>query len=214
MALSIPTATVGRLVTYLRVLDELEAEGIDKTSSEMLGRRAQVTAFQVRKDLAYCGRLGRRGSGYLVVSLQRELRRVLGLARSWRIAIVGMGRLGQAVADYPNFDPKDFVLRAAFDVDARKVGLAVGALVVRHVGELPRAVAEDGIDLAFLTVPAHAAQAAADATVRAGVRGILNFAPAVLEVPEGVRVENVDFLAGLTRLTYSVGGPAASADVS
>jgi redox-sensing transcriptional repressor len=211
---NIPPATVGRLVTYLRVLTSLGAAGVERVSSDELGERAGSSAFQVRKDLATCGRFGTRGSGYTVATLERELRRVLGLTREWPVAIIGMGRLGQALADYPNFGAYDFVLRGAFDVDPDKVGMAAGRLTVRHLSELPEVVREEGIDMVFLTVPGAAAQAAADVLVAAGVRGILNFAPSVIHVPEGVHVENVDFLAGLQRLSYALGGvPASSIDV-
>ena len=204
----VPSATVGRLVTYLRLLTELEEEGTRTTSSDELAARAHVSAFQVRKDLAYFGRFGTRGAGYTVATLRRELRRILGLTRPWTVAIVGMGRLGQALADYPNFDRYDFRLRAAFDADPAKAGLQLaGGLVVEPVAALPERVAELGVDMAFLTVPAAAAQGAADALVAAGVRGILNFAPAVLSVPDTVHVEPVDFLAGLKRLAYHMVGP-------
>jgi redox-sensing transcriptional repressor len=211
---NIPTATVGRLVTYLRVITSLAAAGVERVSSDELGERAGSSAFQVRKDLATCGRFGTRGSGYTVVTLERELRRVLGLTREWPVAIVGMGRLGQALADYPNFGAYDFVLRGAFDVDPAKVGMPAGRLTVRHLSELPQVVRDEGVGMAFLTVPSSAAQAAADALVAAGVRGILNFSPSVIHVPDGVHVENVDFLAGLQRLSYALGGlPASSVDV-
>jgi redox-sensing transcriptional repressor len=199
---SIPSATVGRLVTYLRILTDLESAGVRSTSSDDLAASAHVSAFQVRKDLAYFGRFGTRGAGYTVATLRRELRRILGLTRPWHVAIVGMGRLGQALADYPNFDRKEFLLEAAFDLDPAVVGRGFGALTVEPVAELGRVVAERGIDLAFLTVPGGAAQAAADALVAAGVRGILNFAPTVVVAPEHVRVERVDLSAGLQRLTY------------
>jgi redox-sensing transcriptional repressor len=204
----VPSATVGRLVTYLRLLTELEEEGTRTTSSDELAARAHVSAFQVRKDLAYFGRFGTRGAGYTVATLRRELRRILGLTRPWTVAIVGMGRLGQALADYPSFDRYDFRLRAAFDADPAKFGLRVGDLAVEPVAALAERVAELGVDMAFLTVPASAAQGAADALVAAGVRGILNFAPTVLAVPETVHVEPVDFLAGLKRLAYHMVGPA------
>ncbi len=206
MAPLVPPATLGRLVTYLRVLTELGAAGTERVSSDELGERAGTSAFQVRKDLATCGRFGTRGSGYSVATLDRELRRVLGLTREWPVAIVGMGRLGQALADYPNFGEFDFVLRGAFDVDPEKVGMTAGQLVVRHLGELPAAVRDEGIQMAFLTVPASAAQDAADVLVEAGVRGILNFAPSVIHVSDGVRVEGVDFLGGLQRLSFALGG--------
>jgi redox-sensing transcriptional repressor len=203
---SIPSATVGRLVTYLRILTELETDGVKSTSSDELATVAHVSAFQVRKDLAYFGRFGTRGAGYTVATLRRELRRILGLTRPWHVAIMGMGRLGQALADYPNYDRQEFLLEAAFDVDPAIVGRRFGALTVDAVADLGAVVTDRGIDLAFLTVPGHAAQAAADALVAAGVRGILSFAPTVVSVPEQVRVERVDLSAGLQRLTYYLHG--------
>jgi len=199
---SIPSATVGRLVTYLRILTDLESAGIRAASSDDLAAVANVSAFQVRKDLAYFGRFGTRGAGYTVATLRRELRRILGLTRPWHVAIVGMGRLGQALADYPNFDGKEFLLDAAFDIDPALVGRSFGTLVVEPIAHLAKIVAERGIDLAFLTVPGGAAQAAADTLVAAGVRGILSFAPTVVVTPDHVRVERVDLSAGLQRLTY------------
>ena len=214
MSTPIPPATVGRLVTYLRVVSDLCAAGVERVSSDELGERAGTSAFQVRKDLATCGRFGTRGSGYAVATLERELRRVLGLTRVWPVAIIGMGRLGQALADYPNFGQQDFVLRGAFDIDPAKIGLVVGPLRVRHLDELAGAVRDEGIAMAFLTVPAAAAQAAANALVAAGVRGLLNFAPAVIHVPNGVHVEGVDFLGGLQRLAFALGGrPAGSVEL-
>jgi redox-sensing transcriptional repressor len=201
---AVPAATVGRLVTYLRLLSEFEEAGVRTTSSDELAAGAQVSAFQVRKDLAYFGRFGTRGAGYTVATLRRELRRILGLTRPWHVAIMGMGRLGQALADYPNFDQYDFQLLAAFDADPTKVGLPAGPLTIDGVDRLAERCAEKRIDLAFLTVPAAAAQVAADGLVAAGVRGILNFAPAVITVPENVAVEPVDFLAGLKRLSFHV----------
>jgi redox-sensing transcriptional repressor len=166
---AIPSATVGRLVTYLRVLTEMEQAGVRSTSSDELGAVAHVSAFQVRKDLAYFGRFGTRGSGYTVATLRRELRRILGLTRPWNVAIMGMGRLGQALADYPNFDRQEFQLEAAFDVDPRVIGRRIGALAVEPVASLAEVVAARGIDLAFLTVPASAAQGAANQLVAAGL---------------------------------------------
>jgi redox-sensing transcriptional repressor len=204
---SIPNATVSRLVTYLRILDRLEEDGVARTSSDHLAREAHVSAFQVRKDLAYFGRFGTRGAGYVVATLRRELMRILGLTRPYNVAIVGMGRLGEAVADYPKLERYDFRLLAAFDVDPDKVGREIGGLVVRHVDELAGAVHELDIDIAFLTVPSSAAQQAADLLGEAGVEGILNFAPTVLDPPPGTHVEPVDFLAGLKRLSFYIQQP-------
>ena len=204
---SVPTATVSRLVTYLRILARLEAQGIKKTSSEHLADEAQVSAFQVRKDLAYFGRFGTRGAGYTVPTLRRELRRILGLTRPWSAAIVGVGRLGEAILNYANLGDYDFSIKGAFDIDPNKVGLEHAGVKVSHLDALPRVVREKGIDIGLVTVPQASAQSAADALVRAGVRGILNFAPTILEVPHDVHVEPVDFMAGLKRLSFYILNP-------
>ena len=204
---TIPTATISRLVTYLRILSELEAQGIKNTSSDQLAEEAQVSAFQVRKDLAYFGRFGTRGAGYTVPTLRRELRRILGLTRAWNVGIVGMGRLGQAIAHYPNFDQYDFSLKAFFDINPERVGEEIKGMKVHHTDDLSQVVKERGVDIGFLTVPQDAAQDAADLLVAAGIRGILNFAPRVITVPSDVHVEPVDFLAGLKRLSFYIVNP-------
>lgn len=204
---TIPTATISRLVTYLRILSLLDGQGVKKTSSDHLAEEAQVSAFQVRKDLAYFGRFGTRGAGYSVPTLRRELRRILGLTRPWNVAIMGMGRLGEAIADYPNFDQYDFVLKSFHDNDPDKIGSTVAGIEVLHPDELPRIVREKGIDIGFITVPQGAAQDAADALVAAGIKGILNFAPTVINVPPEVHVEPVDFMAGLKRLSFYIQNP-------
>ena len=204
---TIPTATISRLVTYLRILSELEAQGIKNTSSDQLAEAAQVSAFQVRKDLAYFGRFGTRGAGYTVPTLRRELRRILGLTRAWNVAIVGMGRLGQAIAHYPNFDQYDFSLKAFFDINPERVGQEIKGINVHHTDDLAQVIKERGVDIGFLTVPQDAAQDAADLLVAAGIKGILNFAPRVITVPSDVHVEPVDFLAGLKRLSFYIVNP-------
>ena len=146
--------------------------------------------------------------------LRQELRRILGLTRPWRVAIVGMGRLGQALADFPQLGEFDFELVAAFDVDGQKVGKVLGGVEVRHTDELARAAADLDIDIAFLTVPTPAAQAATDKVVAAGIVGILNFVPTVVSTPPEVWVETVDFLAALKRLAYYIKGRAPVIDES
>ena len=204
---SIPSATISRLVTYLRILSALEETGVNRTSSDYLAQEAQVSAFQVRKDLAYFGRFGTRGMGYTVLTLRRELRRILGLNRRWNVVIVGMGRLGQALADYPGFTEYDFELRGLIDTDPAKHGMLMRGLPVSPPADLPRLVREQGVDMGFITVPVDRAQDAADTLVRSGVKGILNFAPTILEVPEDVAVEPVDFLAGMKRLAFYILNP-------
>ena len=137
--------------------------------------------------------------------LKRELRHILGLNRKWGLCVVGMGRLGSALADYPGFG-ESFELRGVFDVDPEKVGRPVRGGVIENVDLLPQRV-PGRIEIALLTVPREAAQKAADLLVAAGIKGILNFAPVVLEVPKEVAVENVDFLAGLARLSFAILNP-------
>ena len=208
----IPTAAVSRLITYLRILEELEAQQVPHTSSVDLAERAQVTAFQVRKDLAYFGRFGRRGMGYVVPVLRRELVRVLGLNRIWKVVIMGMGRLGQAVANAASDYQFSYV--GLFDIDAALIGREIRGLKVQHADELRAFVQRTPVDLGLLAVPPEHAQAAAQTLVVAGIRGILNFAPTMIQprllpgssepAPEWktVSVENVDFLAGMKRLAF------------
>ena len=204
---TVPSATISRLVTYLRVLGELETQGVKKTSSDHLADQANVSAFQVRKDLAYFGRFGTRGAGYIVPTLRRELRRILGLTRPWSAVLMGTGRLGHAIAHYPNFHDYDFSLKACFDINPDKIGNKVASYTIFHPDELPRVVLEKGIDIGIIATPQDTAQDAADALADAGIKGILNFAPTVLNVPAEVHVENVDFLAGLKRLSFYILNP-------
>jgi len=204
---TVPSATISRLVTYLRVLGELETQGVKKTSSDHLADQANVSAFQVRKDLAYFGRFGTRGAGYIVPTLRRELRRILGLTRPWSAVLMGTGRLGHAIAHYPNFHDYDFSLKACFDIDPDKIGSKVASYTIFSPDELPRVVLEKGIDIGIIATPRETAQDAADALIDAGIKGILNFAPTVLNVSAEVHVENVDFLAGLKRLSFYILNP-------
>ncbi|WP_291425421.1 redox-sensing transcriptional repressor Rex [Deinococcus sp.] len=221
----IPTAAISRLVTYLRILEQLEAQDVSRTSSNDLAERANVTPFQVRKDLAYFGRFGTRGMGYTVAVLKRELVRVLGLNQTWNVVIIGMGRLGQAIANYPATDYR-FEYVGAFDIHPDLVGTTVRGLEVQHTNQLAHFVQQQAhtpgrVDMGFIAVPPESGQAAAQALVGAGVKGILNFAPVVIqprtleraghhEVSEewhGVIIENVDFLAGMKRLAFYILNP-------
>lgn len=217
----VPTAAISRLVTYLRILEHLELQDVSRTSSNDLAERAGVSAFQVRKDLAYFGRFGTRGMGYTVPILKRELVRVLGLNRSWNVVIVGMGRLGQAIANYPGASDYQFQYVGLFDVSPEVVGQQVRGLTVAHMNDLTDFTRLNAVDMGFLAVPPERAQDAAQALVDAGVKGILNFAPTVIqpraaERPglqdisdewRGVIVENVDFLAGMKRLAFYILNP-------
>lgn len=217
----IPTAAISRLVTYLRILEQLEVQDIHRTSSNDLAERAGVTAFQVRKDLAYFGRFGTRGMGYTVAILKRELVRVLGLNRSWNVVIVGVGRLGQAITNYPGASDYQFEYVGLFDVNPQIIGTKVRNLTVQHISQLKDFAANRSVDMGFLAVPPERAQDAAQTLVEAGIRGILNFAPVVIQPKmieqasqqetsdewRGAIVENVDFLAGMKRLAFYIRNP-------
>lgn len=196
--------TIGRLSVYLRLLNKLEAEGHETVSSEELAKRSATTAAQVRKDLSLFGTFGKRGLGYSVGELVERLRSILGLGREWRVALVGAGRIGSALFGYENFRQQGFFIEAVFDSDAAKVGQRWNGLIVRPASELEDVLREELIDIAVIAVPAAAAQELVDRIVRAGVRGILNFAPTSLDVPEDVALKNVDMALEMEGISYAL----------
>jgi redox-sensing transcriptional repressor len=199
----IPPMTVRRLSTYYRLLRQLEAKGeTEPLSSERISQLTGFTAAQVRRDLAYFGSFGKRGVGYDIAELQQSLRSILGLDHPWHIALIGVGNLGTALMAYPGFARQGFHIVAAFDVDATKHGRRIGTVVVRPMEDLPEVVREQGILMAIMTVPASAAQQVADAAVKAGIKGILNFAPVQLHVPKDVYVSSVDLSIEIEYLSY------------
>ena len=197
-------SAIRRLSLYFRVLEELDRQGETTASSEMLASRTGTTAAQVRKDLSQFGSFGKRGLGYEVAPLMKELRDLLGLSRKWRVALVGAGRLGAALIEYPHFREHGFEFVAAFDSDPGKVGRRLRSLTIQPPDDLARTIASSGAEIAILTVPAAAAQEVADAVVAAGVRGILNFAPVRIRVPDGVRVNDVNMTVELEALTFAL----------
>lgn len=196
--------TVARLSVYLRLLSELESNGVETLSSEELARRAGTTAAQVRKDLSSFGTFGKRGLGYAVPELVTALRSILGLERSWRVALVGAGKIGAALCGYADFRRQGFHIEAAFDSDPRKVGEEWGGLRVRPAAELETFLSERRTDIVIVAVPSDAAQSVVDRVVAAGVRGILNFAPVKLRVPPGVALKNVNMAMELEGLSYAL----------
>ena len=210
---SIPEATVGRLPRYLRALAGLAAEGTVTASSEELAAAAGVTSAKVRKDLSHLGSYGTRGVGYDVAYLIHQIRRELGLTQDWGIAIVGIGNLGHALANYKGFAARGFRVAALVDVDPEKIGERVGEREIVHIDRLPELVRDHGIAIGVIATPAEAVQAAGDRLVEAGIRSILNFAPAPLSVPPGVSVRSVDLAVELQILAYYEQRKAALADV-
>jgi redox-sensing transcriptional repressor len=198
----IPEATVARLPVYLRSLSELVDAKIATVSSERLAEMAGVNAAKVRKDLSYLGSYGTRGVGYDVEYLLFQMSRELGLTRDWPVVIVGAGNLGQALANYGGFTQRGFPVTVLVDADRSKVGQRIHGLAVHHLDELPDLAAELGIAIGIIATPAVAAQEVADRLVAAGVGSILNFAPAVISVPEGTSLRKVDLALELQILSF------------
>lgn len=201
--------TTGRLSVYLRCLNLLAAEGIKTVSSQALADQFNLNSAQIRKDLGYFGEFGVRGVGYSVEDLRRHLIEILGLDNAHRVGIVGSGRLGTALANYNGFTASNFTVAALFDNDAAKIGRRVGEAVVlvHDVKNLSRVVREERIDVAVIAVPARAAQGVLNQIVSAGVRAVLNFAPARLRVRPGVKVKTVDLTIQLESLSYFLARP-------
>lgn len=195
----ISESTVSRLSHYYRVLEEVSAEGEKVVSSQLLAEREGITSAQVRKDLSYFGSFGRRGLGYSVDHLREQIRAILGLNRRWRVAVVGAGHIGSALLAYRGFQSQGFDIVAVFDADPKHFGRESGPLEVRDIAQLS---AEDAIDIGVIATPVRAAQEVADALVAAGVRGILNFAPRKLRVPEGITLRNVDMTMEFESLSF------------
>ncbi len=210
---SIPEATVGRLPVYLRALVDLAESGAVTVSSEALAEAAGVNSAKVRKDLSHLGSYGTRGVGYDVAYLLHQVRRELGLTQDWGVAIAGIGNLGHALANYRGFEARGFRVAALVDADASKVGEEVAGLRIRAVDDLPAIARERDIAIGVIATPAAAAQDVADLMVRAGIRSILNFAPAHISVPAGVSVRKVDVAIELQILAFYEQRKAALADV-
>lgn len=201
-ARSIPEATVGRLPIYLRALMEMVSSGRTSVSSQHLAELAGVNAAKVRKDLSYLGSYGTRGVGYEVPLLVHQISRELGLTQDWQVAIIGFGNLGHALANYKGFEERGFRIVAIFDVDSSKVGERVGEVRVRHIDDLNQVAREQKIAIAIIATPASVAQEVADRLVDAEVKSILNFAPAVINVPEEISLRKVDLSMELQILAF------------
>lgn len=203
----IPAPAVRRLSLYLRHLETTQARNHSTVSSRELSRAVGVTDAQVRKDLAYFGQFGHAGIGYRVDELIARMRQILGADQVRRVILVGAGNLGRALMSYRGFRKKNFDLVAVFDNDASKIGLPTPGLPaerIRPLDDLPRIVAEQDVRLAVIAVPAPAAQAVADQLAAAGVRGLLNFAPMILQTRPGVTLSSVDLAVQLEQLAFQV----------
>ena len=199
---AVPDATVARLATYLRVVSAFAERRVETVSSEELAVAAGVNSAKLRKDLSHLGSYGVRGVGYSVSVLAAQLASTLGLSEHHRVALIGVGNLGQALSGYDGFASRGFEIAALLDASPDRVGTVVRGLVVRHIDELAEVVRGEGISIGIIATPAVAAQEVCDALAAAGVTAILNFAPTVLSVPESVDVRKVDLAAELQILSF------------
>ncbi len=202
--LVIPRKSVYRLSIYQRCLERLHTNEIATVSSAALARAAGVKPTQLRKDLTYFGQFGTRGLGYNVEALRKRLTEVLGTTHLQPVILVGAGQLGSALLRYEGFNKEGFEVVAAFDADVARKRERLGDVALMAMGEMPRFVRQQAIKMAILAVPAMVAQEVANGMVEAGVQAILNFAPTLLQVPEGVVVNNVDLAIELENLSYFI----------
>jgi redox-sensing transcriptional repressor len=197
-----PEATVARLPVYLRALTALAEQGVTTASSEQLATAAGVNSAKLRKDLSYLGSYGTRGVGYDVEYLRYQISREIGLTQDWSVVIVGIGNLGQALANYAGFTTRGFRIAALVDADPDRVGDRIGPHTIKDMADLERLIDRHEVSIGVITTPASEAQGVADRLVGAGVTSILNFAPSVLTVPTGVQVRKVDLSIELQILAY------------
>ncbi|MFQ5879912.1 MAG: redox-sensing transcriptional repressor Rex [Dehalococcoidia bacterium] len=202
VAMEIPQVVVERLPIYARALATLEDRGQELVSSQDLGSRLGITPAQIRKDLSYFGRFGKQGRGYNVTKLCSELRQILGLDRQWRLALVGVGKLGRAILGYDGFAPQGFRIVEAFDIDPALVGKRINSLIVKATADLEEILRQNPVDIGIVAVPATAAQEVIDRLVGCGVQAILNYAPVAAHVPKGVHIRQIDPALAMQSMTF------------
>lgn len=202
MGEEIPKIIIGRLPLYLRVLRRLKNEGEVYASSQELGEMLDISAAQIRKDLSHFGELGKRGTGYEIEFLIKKLDQILNIDKVWKIAVVGIGDVGHALARYNGFVNRGFKVSAIFDSDPQKIGGKVRDLVIKDIKELKETIQRENIKIAVVATPASAAQEVTDRLVKNGIKAILNYAPIYLKVPNGVHVEHIDPAIHLQKLSY------------
>jgi redox-sensing transcriptional repressor len=198
----IPQATISRLPLYFRVLNEYNHLGISVISSEEMAGNLGITSSQLRKDLSYFGDFGIRGTGYDVSDLLKQIKEILGMDKNRRIAIIGAGKLGTALAGYPGFKMHGLEVTALFDIDEAKIGQQEGKVEIFHLSELSNKKRELGMEIAVLTIPASVAQQVTELVIKAGFKAIWNFAPVRLEVPEHIILQNEDLVVGILTLSH------------
>ena len=199
----ISRAVIKRLPRYFRFLGELRDAGVEKISSRELSQIMHVTASQIRQDLNNFGGFGQQGYGYNVAYLKDEIGKILGLDEEKRLIVIGAGNLGRALLNYSNFSKSNFLFTAVFDADEKKIGGRAGGLTIQGMDTLKAFLKNNTVDIAVLTVPKDAAESIAHTLIDGGVKAIWNFAHTDLEVPDGIRVENVHLVDSLMKLAYN-----------
>jgi len=201
-----PLVTINRLSIYYRYLESLketeEGRNLETISSRKISIATGVNPAQVRKDLAYFGEFGKRGIGYPVIDLGKELRNILGLNKEWPVVIAGAGNLGKALAYYPGLEKRGFLVKGIFDNDPKKIGKRFNNIFIYSVEDMEKYICEWNTRIGILTVPANFAQNIADKMILGGIKSILNFAPVYLKLSHGVRIQNIDVSIELEGLTY------------
>ncbi len=200
----ISESTIHRLSLYYRALSVLEKEDYETVSSKELAKRERLTPAQVRKDLSFFGSFGTRGLGYPVTELKKKIASILGINRSWRVALIGVGNIGSALVSYKEFMKQGFNIVKLFDNDQRKIGSNHKGIIVSDINSIQQELAEEKIEMVVLAVPATVAQYIVDDVVKAGVKAILNFAPVNLRVPEDVYLRNENMSMELEYLSFAM----------
>lgn len=199
---NVPNVVIARLPIYLRELERLQNERYEIVSSRNLAQQVMISAPQIRRDLSYFGDLGRQGYGYSVDDLIVALRQILNAHRRWAVVVVGVGKLGKALICSKRLEAQGFEAQAIFDNNPQKVGWCINGLCVEHINNLPMMVRSLDCQIGIICTPSQAAQSVANCLIEANIRGILNYAPATLVVPEHVQVQYVDPVVSLQQMTY------------
>ena len=203
---NIPSVTINRLSIYLRCLEKILETGKGKEleiiSSFEIAEITGMNSAQIRKDLAYFGEFGKRGLGYPLIDLNRELKKILGLDKEWSIIIAGAGNLGKALVNYKGFQKRGFIIKGIFDNNPSKIGKKIGHIFIYDIKKIEKFIQSENINIGILVVPADSAQEVADKMVAGGIKAILNFAPVHFVLPPEIKVQNVDLSIEVEGLTY------------
>lgn len=200
----ISESTIHRLSVYYRALQQLEKENYETISSKELAKREKLTPAQVRKDLSFFGSFGTRGLGYPVVELRNKIAGILGIDRTWDVALIGVGNIGSALVSYKEFQKQGFLIKRVFDNDQRKIGSNHKGIVVSNINDIVTELRDSSVEIVVIAVPPAMAQMVADDVVQAGIKAILNFAPINLKVPDDVVVRNENMAMELEYLSFSL----------